>query len=198
MSRTELYTIRRRDGRLQSCGDANNAWRGAMIIWHSLEEKYLPSLPLQESDKMMGNTYRSRFSPFTPKEEKDRFWRLERDPRLTWQERIVLATTYDFAVIFYEDLPEVADAYEQVEFATENMKKQAEIMREVYGDGKRKDIGGVYKLETSVCCLGDLATQKRSGYCYINENFYNVMGYLRDMKSVNYDWDAYKRLKENV
>lgn len=195
MSQTELYTIRKRDGRLQSCGDANNAWRGAMCIWETLERKYLPSLPLTEYELCFKKDYRSRFSMFEEK-SRDEVWKLERDPRLTWQERIVLATTNDFAVIFYEDLPEVADAYEQVDFATDNMKKQAEIMREVYADGKRKDIGGVYKLETSVCCLSDFATQKQSGYCYVNSNFYNVMGYLRDLKSVNYNWDAYKRLKD--
>lgn len=78
-----------------------------------------------------------------------------------------------------------------------NIKGTVPVMREVYGDGKKKDIGGVYKLETSVCSLGDVATQKRSGYCYVNENFYNVMRYLRDMKSVNYDWEAYKKLTEN-
>lgn len=192
MARTEIYTIRKKDCRMEHFRDVAQAGAGAMLIWDVLEKRYLPSLPLEDWMKGLGWDYYSRFLSHK-KELMDEFWELERDPRLTWQERIVLSSTYDFAVIRFDDLPEVADAYEQVDFASNNMKQQAQAFRDIYAS-KDKSIAAVYKLETSVCCLGDFAHQKRSGYCYMTDKFYDVMAYLRDLKSVNYDLDKYFEL----
>ena len=195
MAATEIYTIRKKDGRFMLYDEAWGAFRGAMLIWKTLEERYLPSLPLEDYMRKLGWTYHSRFD-MSGRDKMDEIWNLQTDPRLTWQERIVFATCSDFAIIRTEDLPEVADAYENIDFASDNMKKQAEIMRRIYNEHD-KTIGGIYKLETSVCCIDDFAHQKRSGYCYLTSDFYDVMLYLRNLKSVNYDTEKLKELYPN-
>lgn len=187
MASTEIYTIRKKDGRLEHYADVPGAMSGALRIWHAIEEKYLPSLPLDDFQRRLGWTYCSRFLP-SKKEHLDELWDLEKDPRLSWQDRILLATNMDYPVIRTEDLPEVADAYEGAEFATDNMRRQAEIFRKIHAEADRTVLG-IWKNETSVCSVGDFARTTRRGNYYITEDFYDVMKYLRALRDNNYKID---------
>lgn len=48
MACTEFYTIRKKDGRFIFYDEVPGAMRGAYLIWHKLERKYLPSLPMED------------------------------------------------------------------------------------------------------------------------------------------------------
>jgi len=179
MACTEFYTIRKKDGRFIFYDEVPGAMRGAYLIWHNIERKYLPSLPMEDWMVRSNWDYYSRFL-HNKREELDEFWNLDKDPRLSWQDRILLGTTTDYAVIRKEDLLEVAEAYENCEFASDNMKGQAEVMRRIYNEND-KSIAGVYKLETSVISLSDIAPMKRV-YCYLTSEFYDCIGYLRGIQ----------------
>lgn len=55
MASTEIYTIRKKDGRLEHYADVPRAMTGALHIWQAIEEKYLPSLPLDDYQRKLGS-----------------------------------------------------------------------------------------------------------------------------------------------
>lgn len=191
MACTEVYTIRKKDARFVFYSEIPFAFTGAPLIWQTMEEKYLPSLFLDDDHRRAGFKYYSRFIS-GGRDKLHEVWALEYDPRLTQQERIVMSTTYDYAVIRKEDLLEVAEAYESMPWASENMKQRAKVFREIYASDD-KTIAAVYTLETSVLSLGDIAYQKRSGNCYMTDKFYDVMAYQRDLSKCDYDIEKYKK-----
>ena len=192
MSRVEIYIIKKKKKQIVSegGGDVQNAWLGCMHIWRELEQKYLPSLPPRpwETEEKK-NEYHSRtLMMFIKPDSKDKkgtireIWDLIINPDLTWDERIVLQTTFDRGYIAYEDIPEVAAAYENVEFSNDNMKKQAEIFRKIYEAGKDGTIFGIFKNENSVCTVYDFCDSDDEGQMFLGEKNWDYMKDLRELR----------------
>ena len=194
MSRVEVYKINKKDKTLNWVGDAHNAWHGCMHIWVELEQKYLPSLESYPWEDYFGKKeerdYRSRTCMLMDKDKMQEIWDLVSDARLEWNERICMATTLDNFYIAYDDLLEVAEAYENVAFSNENMKKQAEIMRKVYDDGKDGSIIGVWKNENSVCSVYDFCDcdEEDNGILLMPDKWDDVMKWLRQLREQNYEF----------
>lgn len=189
MSCVEIYVIRTKDKEIvtDGGGDVRNAWLGSMHIWRSLEEKYLPSLPPFEwerpSEKEDKEKYRSRSCLMFDRSKMQEIWNLIYHPDLTWDERIVMQTTFDKGYIAYADIPEVASAYENVEFSNENMKQQAEIFRKIYEAGKDGSVFGIYKNENSVCCASDFCRyDEETGQMFIDDD--KNWDYMVDLRSL--------------
>lgn len=100
----------------------------------------------------------------------------------------------DKAYIAYADLHEVAEALRNCEFATDNMKGQADALDKIYKD--YPDAFGVLINATSVNCAEDFMdcdidedgeiTDRR-----LKEDSYDAIQYLRDMKRFDWDLDKY-------
>lgn len=191
MSCVEIYKINKKDKTLSFVGDANNAWLGCMHIWTSLEKKYLPSLEEYPWEKYTGRTerdYRTRTCLMTNRESMQEIWNLWCDERLSWNEHILMASTLDNFYIKYEDLLEVADAYESVDFANDNLKKQAKIMRKIFEDGKDGSVFGVWKNENSVCSVYDFCDCDPidEDVLLMPDKWESVMDVLRETKYNNW------------
>ena len=83
-------------GPLEEVKEYRNAWGGAMRIWDPLAQKWL------NADNFMVWSMCNRDSK--------EFWALAQDERLPRADRIVLASTYDKAVVPSEMLGEFAEA----------------------------------------------------------------------------------------
>lgn len=196
MSRVEIYVIKTKDKRItyNGGGDVHNAWLGCMHIWESLEKKYLPSMPPfpweSKEEKENAEKYRSRICMMHYEENNPmrEIWNLVIHPDLTWDERIVLQTTFDRGYIAYDDIPEVASAYENVDFANDNMKKQAEIFRKIYEDGKDGSVFGIFKNENSVCCASDFCRyDEDTGEMFLDDDKnWDYMADLRELRDNGY------------
>jgi hypothetical protein len=107
VSYTELYKITK-TGNVKPYKEYQNSWRGAMMIWRKLEEKYLPPflpdwfMPTPNHTSAHRNTV----------EEMQEVWDLVEDSRLTIQERICMATTFDGYWIKRDIFGAVAEAYD--------------------------------------------------------------------------------------
>ena len=144
-------------------GEVKNSFRGAMAVWHMLEERHLPPF-IPESVKEY-----SWYQPeMTPEEMQERagyhfsrilcssekglkaIWDLADNPEITFHERIVLFTTLDDCLVKKEDIERVIEAFEQFGGDT-NLPEQAEILRKIAEDDNVIAVGWS---QNSVSCEG--------------------------------------------
>lgn len=116
MSGTVVYAAFE-DGDLIELESVSNAYLGAMHVWRTLADKYLGGLNL------FGNL--------------DALWLLSVDPRLTEAERLVHVSTFDYAFVRTENMIELADALDRFAPPTENLRRQAALIRQAHADGAR-------------------------------------------------------------
>ncbi len=152
MSYTEIYKFKK-NGEAEFLDETKIAFRGAMMVWMKLEEKYLPSLspPLWASTEEEKSRYHSRTSkmmfgnegphPMQP------IWDLGRDEKVDKHERIVMLTTFDNVLARKEDLPQIIEAFNSLDFES-TLPEQAEILKTVLDDDDCIAIGWN---QTSVC-----------------------------------------------
>ena len=167
--------IRRESKALVHYKDIANAAQGALYIWFSLEEKYLPSLP----SLYLGQGYNHRVlrrKEDIGETEYVRFWGLPQTNLLSDNEKLVMETCSDHGYIPYKDLPRVANAFRSVDFSNDHMKRRADILDEIYNTYKEEDVLGVYSLETSVISISDTVGDKRNGRYYLNDKAFSIMG----------------------
>lgn len=125
MSCTEIYEFQE-TGVGEHTTDIDNAWRGSMFIWRSLGDKYISdSLNLSRLEDMK------------------EIWRLYKDSRLSRSEKIVLLSTFDYAFVKREELPEVIEAFKEFikEFHSDNLEEQIDVMEQIYKENKIYCIG---------------------------------------------------------
>ena len=168
------------------------AMQGALRIWMELEKKYLPSLPPKPWDKP--GEYNSRVARMFDKHAMDDIWAIPRMKDTEWNDRILMEIYMDKAYIAYADLHEVAEALRKSEFATDNMKGQADALDKIHADYPY--CFGVLINPTSVNCAEDFMdcdydedgeiTDRR-----LKEDAYDAIQYLRDMKRFDWDEKAY-------
>lgn len=129
MSRTELYIVKN-TGELELYKEFGNSHRGASLLWHNLGKKYLGGLKWHN------------------KKEMEKLWRLDQDPRISREEKILLISTFDHFLIKKENLPKLIEACEKVYFEDiGHFKDYPEVMKEIM---KLEDIIAIAWNQTSV------------------------------------------------
>lgn len=141
MSYTEIFAFNKQ-GEALGLANVKNAWRGAMAIWTTLEDRYLPeNRPYKDMGKM------SRMSSPNINDQKE-VWGLVKDDRLSEDEKIVLASTFDNVIVMKEDFPRLIEAFRNFVGQT-SLKEQADILHLAMGDD---DIIAIGWNQTSVNC----------------------------------------------
>jgi hypothetical protein len=126
MSYTEIFGFGK-EGNAYFAGETPNSHRGAMMVWRTMEQKYLPPL---------------RFSRCSSDDEEEfgQVIGLYKDPRVSLTDKIVLMTTFDKVLVKKEDLLRVILAFEVFEGET-SLKEQAVILRRMFDDDKCIAVG---------------------------------------------------------
>ena len=165
MSYTELFGFDQ-NGDAYSMAEIKNAFRGAMMVWEYLENKYLP------------------FVDFTrilsgKREEQQKVWDLSKDDRLSRQEKIVLLSTFDNVVVKQANFKELIRAFLEFPGEKTSLKEQAEII-------KQSDCIAVAWNQTSVNCdylwsvsykyidKEDIPLLEKNDYRFINDAEYII------------------------
>lgn len=155
MSCTEIYAFRK-DGNAYLYGTTHNAWRGAIAVWKAMEERHLPPyIPMGFKEAFPGITpevMRARFAisrtSASLNDDKgiQEIWDLYENPDIPEHERIVMATTFDYALVKRKNIPDVIDAF--LKFGGEtSLPEQATILEKMLHD---PDIIAVGWNQTSV------------------------------------------------
>lgn len=98
MSQTELYIVKK-NGDLEFFKGFGNSHRGASLLWSNLWKKYYPELrkPLFNDDKNI-----------------EKLWRLDRNPDVPRELKILHISTFDRMMIKKENLEQFIEAMENV------------------------------------------------------------------------------------
>lgn len=192
MAQTEFHIINKDRHFSGEYLAVNGAMQGAFRVWMELEKKYLPSLPPGPLTKP--GEYNHRLYKLFDEDALKDIWKIPRMKETEWNDRILMEIYMDKAYIAYADLHEVAEALRNCEFATDNMKGQADALDKIYKD--YPDAFGVLINATSVNCAEDFMdcdidedgeiTDRR-----LKEDSYDAIQHLRDMKRFDWDLDKY-------
>lgn len=119
MSYTEIVGFNK-EGNAYSQADIHNAFRGAMAIWRAMEEKYLTV---------------GRFSRCVMGNEKDmrEIWDLAGSNKVSENDKICLASTFDNVVVKRKDFQKVITAFREFDAET-SLKEQADVLEEMLAD----------------------------------------------------------------
>ncbi len=147
MSCTEIYGFDK-EGNVYLQAEISNAWRGAMAIWESLEEKYLsPYIPdyikhanwyspeMSFNEIVARNGFKpSRLLPsFGEGSPVQEIWDLADSEKVCVTDKIVLFTTFDKVLVKKEDLSRVIEAFNAFEGET-SLKEQAAVLQKMLGN----------------------------------------------------------------
>lgn len=209
MARTEIYIIRKnKTFDYYPFASIPCASQGAWYIWMQIEQKYLPSVPITEENKYYFSSYgpdqyRSRLSlsmlsALHPEQKNPMYevWSLSYAKETEWNDRILLEMNNDRAYIAYDDLHEVAEALRNSEFASDNMKGQADALDRIHNENIDGDVFGVWINATSVNCAEDFMDCTRDENDEIIERrlhseAYDIMEFLRKIRELDWNMDAY-------
>lgn len=145
MSYTEIF-IFDKNGDAEQLAEINNAFRGGMAIWGEIEKKYLPPLPKPSwmpSEDYEKNGY-NRINTMNSDLIKE-IWNLFGKEEVSFNDKLVLGTTFDKVIVKKEDIPLIIEAFELFEGET-SLKEQACVLKTVLD----KDIMGIGWNQTSV------------------------------------------------
>lgn len=115
MSYTELYQVTL-DGDVTSHSEYQNAYRGAMLVWDTMAKRY-------------------GLSFFT---DSQKVWDLYKDIRVSFDLRIVMASTFDNVMVKCENLPRLINAigtFGHVFGDAGNLELQIEALKELQQSG---------------------------------------------------------------
>ena len=159
MASTEIWIVKRRNRAMSHYADVSGAAQGALYIWYTMEEKYLPSMTtgLSFYDSYVHRIPYMVYSEY--KQECDKLWKIPYLPGVPEDERIVFASCGDYVYVAYNDLPKVAEAYRSVEFSNDHMKKYADVLDRIHSEFTEKNVIGVYTLQTSVISISDTVAE---------------------------------------
>ena len=140
MSSTELYKILM-NGDVVFHARFGNSNRGSSLVWGNMGERYL------------GDGHYLSHCGFCrdPKYNEETFWNLIGQKKIPVEERIVLASTYDFVIVKKENLPRLIEAMRYYGTAYRDpghIPQQADALRELLSE----DILGVCWNQTSINC----------------------------------------------
>ena len=103
MSSTELYGFNAY-GFAEFIGETQNAFRGAFVVWETLEKKYLEPLPLKNSAGIS-------FTRAVSGEGLDDLWELPYTDKISRTEKIVLLSTFDRSIVRSSNIDELINAF---------------------------------------------------------------------------------------
>lgn len=115
MSYTEIFKFNK-EGNSESYADIKNSHRGCMAIWN-----------------ILGNKYCGHGASIWDINQMKEIWNLADNVRVSFDERIVLCTTFDNCLIRKEDIPRVVAAFRNFEGET-SLNEQADVLEEIYKD----------------------------------------------------------------
>lgn len=132
MSTTTIYRLGREPGEL---AEFRNSWRGAMQVWNHIAKRYL----------------KLEMFPFHGPDQ-GRVWGATKTHPLSPEERIVLLSTMDNAVVRGADVPAVAAAFDAygAGHTDSSFREQAQAMRELIASGEIKPDDWIAWQQTSV------------------------------------------------
>lgn len=155
MSTTEIFAFDKK-GYPRLFGETHNAWRGAMMIWDIMEERYLPpyipgyikasnwyrpGMTIEEITRITGFTpTRNSTITFSDENPMKEIWDLADNLNVPEHERIVLHTTFDHCLVKKEDLPAVIDAFRRFGGET-SLPEQADILERIAADPNAIAVG---------------------------------------------------------
>ena len=148
MSCTELYRFTNK-GWPENIGEVKNAFRGAMSVWHILEEKYLPPYNPEWAKSLPASVkheHYSRLSVRDKEEDLQEIWDMYKNENMSENDRIVLLSTFDNAVVYRKDIPRLLAAFRHFEGET-SLMEQALIIE---GALEAKDTYAIAWNQTSV------------------------------------------------
>lgn len=128
MSYTEIYKFNKK-GKAEELGEVHNAFRGGMLVWKTLEERHLTSLPIP-SWSFHDTKYWSRTSQMDGGESMKEIWGLFNNDKLSIEEKIVLGSTFDNVLIRKENIPRTLEAFRMFESGT-SLSLQADIIETI-------------------------------------------------------------------
>lgn len=189
MSSTEIYGILD-NGEIQKIGRTHNATRGAMNIWQTLEEKYLP--PFQPvwlrsyPDERNKKHYRVHSIDY---KDIDEIWQLFMSGKMNRNEDIALGSTADYVIVMKENIPELIKVFRSFDSIRKNnsLNEQADIIEE-----NLDKIIGICWNQTSVC--SDAWISERYILDENDDKEYLPYNIFKDDKH----WDLFKRLNDDV
>lgn len=193
MATTEFHIIKKDRHIDEYYYQVVGAMQGALRIWMELEEKYLPSMPPTLFSKP--GEYVSRlFSPFDDTAIKE-VWKIPCMKQTEWNDRILMMIYMEKAYIAYDDLHEVAQALRSADFATDNMKGQADMLDKIHDEHQDGSVFGVMINATSVNCAEDFmdCDYDEDGEIIdrrLHPDAFDAIQTLRDLK--RFDWDEEK------
>ncbi len=137
MSRTELYIVKK-EGNLELFKEFGNSHRGAALLWDNLAKKYFNT----SYGRMMWDD-----------KEMEKIWRLDQDPKVPKELKILLISTFDHMLIKKENFEKFIIACEEVyqqDYLEEmgHFKKYPSVLLEIL---KYIDCIGIGWNRTSVC-----------------------------------------------
>ena len=145
MAQTEIYIYTKRRKSAILVGEAPCDSRGALYLWNSLSKKYLGC----EFDLLDVNNAKE-------------VWALYKDKRLTRNERIVLASTFDNNSCKPSNIKELVNALREVNHSllnsTGNLDIQADLIEKAINE--YKDIFCVAILATNTVCFNEICKSK--------------------------------------
>ena len=112
MSYTELFYFNKK-GEANKLSTHQNAWRGAMAVWKLMEDKYLPPY-IPDWARAIGDpgqTYSRTASMFGDDMAIKEIWQLADKDDVSMEDKIVLCTTFDKAIVKKENLPQTIEAF---------------------------------------------------------------------------------------
>lgn len=158
MSCTELYAFDK-TGKAKLFDTVHNAWRGAMAVWTAMEERHLPLYTpdlvkhcrwyyseMEEDEIIEKLGFKpSRLAAPDSKSMED-IWELADNKDVPINERIVMYTTFDDALVKRENFSEVIKAFREFGGET-SLPEQADILERILA---QNDIIAVGWNQTSV------------------------------------------------
>jgi len=134
MSRTEIYVVG--DQVCEQVGFTENAWRGAMYVWHDIAKRYFGLAGFPSFDESMMH----------------RIWNAGNEKPITLVEKVVLASTMDRVTVKHSDLNRLADLFDEYAKSHPNSSigQQSEIIKAVAASGKYDGLKLAW-CQTSVC-----------------------------------------------
>lgn len=147
MSCTQISGLTK--NRAYRIGEVRNSWRGAMAIWTILEDKYLPKF-IPEWAKSLEEKDYSDYSRSYSGNDNDmkQIWDLSNSDKLTFNEKIVLCSTFDNVLVRVESIDKVLKAFREFDDKT-SLKEQANIIEKALKENQ--DIIAIGWNQTSVC-----------------------------------------------
>lgn len=143
MSYTEIYKFKK-DGDAECVAEIRNAHRGAMKIWLTIEERYLPP----NVNPLLPNMPFSRMFDFGTDKNKE-IWDLFYSPKLNVVDRIVLGSTFDNVIVERADIYKLLMAFRLFNGET-SLKEQASEIEVILKNDP--DLIAIAWNQTSVNC----------------------------------------------